>query len=167
MSMYQFAVQQGATALAQAITSSSPEATAAYNAAYQSTTSKLNAREARHTAALNISAIAQDQVLTNTKIKMQKAQAKAQTIISAAAAGVEGGSVDDVMYEADKSAAFAKRSSTEQANQEKETIFGKMSTLNESQFNIEEPEFDLTSTLVGLAGSIDETDLERWGLSIE
>lgn len=167
MSMYQFAVQQGATALAQAITGSSPEATAAYNAAYASTTSKLNVREQRHTASLNLTAIEQDKVLTNTKIQMQKAQSKAQAIIAAAAAGVEGGSVDDVMYEADKSAAFAKRSSTEQANQEKETIFGQMSALVESQFNIEEPSFDLTSTVVGLAGSIDETDLERWGLNIE
>ena len=167
MSMYQYAVMQGASALAEAITGHSAAADAAYNAQYKSTTAKLNARNARHAISINMSSIEQDKVLTNTAINVQKAQQRAAAVIAAAAAGVEGDSVDAVLYEADKAAAFEKRNVAARAEQEKESLFGQLSTLSDSQFNIPEPRFDLGGAVAGLVGSIDETDLTRWGLSLE
>lgn len=167
MSMYQYAVMQGASALAEAITGHSGASEAAYQAQYKSTAAKLSNRQARHAIALNISSIEQDKVLTNTAINVQRAQQRAAAVVAAAAAGSEGESVDAVLYEADKAAAFAKGNEVARANQEKESLFSQLSNMGESQFSIPAPRFDIGESIVGLIGSISETDLTRWGLSSE
>ena len=104
--------------------------TQTYNQIYSQEMQKYNAAEGVHTAQMNIAAINQDQVTTNTTIRANQANAAAQAKVSAATAGVQGGSVDDIMYgtEANEAYAFqANQEKTDQAVQNQLTQIGTQS----------------------------------------
>ena len=101
MTMYtQMAGQVG-----QLIASSRTEDAAAYNAQYQVEVGRHNALSKRDALQANLAAVQQDKVLTNLNIKLNQAQAEANATVAAAAAGVQGQSVDAVVYETKKSEA--------------------------------------------------------------
>jgi hypothetical protein len=79
----------------------------AFNAEYNKFAKQYAALDAKNTAESNISAINQDKILSNVAIQMKQQEAQAAAQVSAAVAGVEGGSVDAGMYSIDANAAMA------------------------------------------------------------
>jgi len=118
MSMYAGAMVQGTQMVSGAMfgVKSSAEIQA-YNNAYSQAVQRYNAREALHDAELNIAAIEQDKVTSNTNIQIQQSQAEAQAKVNAAVAGVTGQSVDDSIYNTKANAAFARRAVEDKSTQ--------------------------------------------------
>tara|TARA_R110002020_G_scaffold39742_3_gene117749 strand:- start:5021 stop:5551 length:531 start_codon:yes stop_codon:yes gene_type:complete len=106
MSIYAQAVMSGMGALEVLATGGNAQTRAAYDESYNETYSAVASRHAAGRAKVaaekNISGIKQDRILTNTMLGMKQAEAEASARVSAAASGVTGGSVDQVIYETHK-----------------------------------------------------------------
>ena len=117
MSVYAYAAQQGISSLNLLMGGQNAGTIGAYNAAYQAEAQRGAARSAINTAESNIAAINQDTILTNAAIDMAQKEATANAAVSAAAAGVSGGSVDAVAYGIDANASMQKQNVEARADQ--------------------------------------------------
>lgn len=70
----------------------------------------------------NIAAVRQDTITANTRIKEAQAEAEANAKVAAAFAGVEGGSVLDVEYQTEVSAALKKDEALRKQKQEEQNL---------------------------------------------
>lgn len=158
--LYQQAVQSGVSALQLAVTGSNAQTKEAYNAAYKAEASRLNIAKNRHTSQLNIAAIEQDKVMSNTLIKMKQNQAEAMAKVSAAAAGVEGGSVDDVINDTETNSVFAIAASNRRAEQDKDTQLANIGNMSSALLSVDEPEFSVLGNLLQAFSSVNEKDFK-------
>ena len=158
--MYAQAAMSGMSALQLMGTGENAETKAAYNQAYAEAAHKAAIREAKHTAELNIAAIKQDKITSNTQISMAQDQAEARAIVSAAAAGVEGGSVDDVIYETKKNEAFALNSANRRAEQATESQLAQIGSQSSSLLAIQESEISYVGELMSAFSSFEMSDLD-------
>lgn len=117
MSIYAHAASQGISTLNLALGGENAVTVAAYNAAYLAEAKRIAQRDVINTAERNISAINQDRILTNTSIEVNQQAVAAQAQVSAAAAGVSGGSVDAVAYGIDANTAMQKQQVNAKADQ--------------------------------------------------
>ena len=86
----------------------------AYNAQYRASARRRNAANAKNTGERNIAALNQNKMLIMKNIEMHQAQAEAQARVSAAVAGVSGGSVEGTIYDT-KASADRRIAATEQS----------------------------------------------------
>lgn len=160
MTMYMQAVQSGVSALELAFTGDNAQTRAAYNQAYQVAAQKAAIQEAKHAAELNVAAIEQDKVTSNTQIRMAQDQAEARAIVNAATAGVEGGSVEDVVYETEKNEAFAINSASRQSEQATESQLAIIGSQSSALLAVQEPEISYVGDLMQAFSSFEMSDLK-------
>lgn len=160
MSLYAQAAQQGMSTLQLLGTGSNAATKAAYNESYQKTAQKFNLAQAKHTSQLNISATKQDKILTDTTIQMQQDQAQALAKVSAAASGVEGGSVDDIIYDTEKNEALALASNAKQSEANIEQHLASIYSNQSSLLAVQDDEISMMGNLVESFGSFEMGDLE-------
>lgn len=98
MSLYQQAAASGMSSVALAISGSNAETEAAKASAYNAQAQRLLSAGAKSAAEKNISAIAQDKIISNVNVRLQQSQAEAMQTLNAAFAGASGGSVADSVY---------------------------------------------------------------------
>ncbi len=160
MSLYMQSVQSGMSSLQLLATGSNAATKASYNEAYKVAASRFNMAAAKQTAQLNISAIEQDKVMSNTQIRINQNQAEANVIVQAAAAGVEGGTIDDIVYDSKKNEALAVASSNKQAENAKESQLAQIHGQQSALLSIDEPEVDFVGNLLSSLGSFELGDLD-------
>jgi len=106
---------------------------AAYGQFYSAFVGMHNAANQRTAAEANIAAIQQDRINTNVVIAMKQDQAEAQAKVSAAVSGVEGQSVNDVLYQTEVNSSVAQSNNRKNAEQQIEnqlaTIYQSTSTM--------------------------------------
>lgn len=160
MSIYAQAVVSGVQALAGTEADRVYDQT--YNQVYANEAKKASIRNAMHTAQLNLSAIEQDRILTNTQIKMNQDQAEAMATVAAATAGVEGGSVDDIMYETHKNEALAINNANRKAEQASESQLASIGSQMSSLLAVNDslPEISYVDNLLGAFSSFEMNDLK-------
>lgn len=90
----------------------------AYNEAYKRETAMANVNAANYAMQQNISAVEQDRITSIKNIERKQNQAEAWAKVNAAAAGVQGGSVQDTIIDTEKNAAFATAAANKQADQQ-------------------------------------------------
>lgn len=116
----------------------------------------------------NITAIKQDTIRSNTQIQMKQDQAEAMAKVSAAAAGVTGGSVSDVLYttevnEVNAMAANEKRAENSIAS-EMESIYASSNAMfAEDTVQQESLGSKALGNTLQAVGSLDEQDFENFG----
>jgi hypothetical protein len=161
MAQYADAVQAGSSALAYMLTGSNAESRAAYNAEYQRLAHRANVLEARQVAQSNLAAIEQDKILSNTQIRINQSHAEAQALVSAAAAGVDGGSVDDVIYDTERNAAFALSRNNAKAEQEKEYQVAAIGSQSSELLAIpDRAEYSSAGAILEAFSSLEQSDLD-------
>ena len=116
MSVYSGAIQAGIGMANLALGGTTAATAAAYNSSFQTVSSKLAASNARSAGERNISAVNQDKVTSNTKIRQQQDEAEANAKVSAAIAGAKGGSVDATIQQTEVNAAHALAASNKLGN---------------------------------------------------
>ena len=117
MSLYGSTVQQGIAQGVSGYFQAKEAERSAFNAEYANTMRRINLQNQQAKAARNINAIRQDTILSNLELQLRQKQAQSQVMVSAAAAGVEGGSVDDVIYSTQSNEAMAKQRVSADAEQ--------------------------------------------------
>lgn len=158
MSIYAQAVMSGINALAG--TEADRVYASTYNQVRATEAKKANIRSAMQAAQYNIAAVKQDKVLSNIEVQINQDNAEAAAKVAAATAGVEGGSVDDVMYETEKNEAFAINRANRQADIATEgylaQITGNMSSL--LSINEDLPKISYVDDLLGAFSSFEVND---------
>jgi hypothetical protein len=101
MSAYIAAAQMGAALI------SNQAGDAAFAAQYNKQMGIFNAGQQVNALEDQISTVKQEQILSVANVQLNQDAAEAQAKVNAAAAGVSGGSVEQVIYETNKDAAFA------------------------------------------------------------
>jgi len=160
VSIYRQAVSTGVSALGLLMTGTNAATSAAYNSAYEAAAIRSSLADAKNTAQMNIAAINQDKVTSNTQIRMQQNRAEAMVIINAAAAGVEGGSVEDVIYETEKNEAFAINKTARHADQAKENQLAMIGSQTSQLLSVDDQEHSLWGDLLGVLSSFEMKDLK-------
>jgi hypothetical protein len=161
MSLYMQAVQSGMSAAQLALTGDNAETKAAYNASYAATQQRLNMANAKVNAESQIAGAKQDKVLAVTDIKMKQAHAEANAKVAAAVAGVEGGSVDDVVYETEKNEAHRIADANKREDQEIESLLGKVYSAQSGLLHVNEPEISYAGELLQAFSSFELEDFQR------
>jgi hypothetical protein len=90
----------------------------AYGQYYSAFAGMHNAANQRSAAEANIAAIKQDRINTNVVIAMKQDQAEAQAKVAAAVSGVEGQSVNDVIYQTEVNSSVAQSNNRKNAEQQ-------------------------------------------------
>lgn len=161
MSVYAYAASQGISSLNLLAGGQNAGTVGAYNAAYQAEANRMAARDVINTAESNIAAINQDKILTNVAIELQQQQAQANAAVSAATAGVSGGSVDAVSYGIDVNASMQKQHVEARADQLTEqqlgAIYSGSITLSSIQ---DQPETTVVDGLMTAASQVTNQDLK-------
>jgi len=150
----QLAVQRGAQAAQLMFTGENAESKQHFNAAYNVAVGRFNAQDAKHAAELNLAAIKQDTILSNTKIQLQQNQAEAAALVSAAAAGVVGGSVDDVIYETERTAAFAVNANVQASDNRAESQLASIGSNTSSLLTMEDNDNNLFGDILEFGGGV-------------
>lgn len=160
MSLYTQAMVSGMNALTGA--QADQIYTSTYNQVYAQEAQKANIRNAMGVAQTNVAAIKADQILTNTQIRMNQDEAEARAIVNAAAAGVEGGSVDDIVYDTERNAAFATNAANQQAEQEVENQLAQIGSGTSALLAVDDDlqEISVVNDLMGAFSSFEMGDLE-------
>jgi len=133
MSIYAQAVQSGLSAAQLAFTGDNAATTAAYNQSFAEQSQRLAAAASKNTAEKNIAAIKQDTILTNVQLQMNQDQAEAFAKVNAAASGVKGQSVDDVVYQSETNEVYAVARNKRQSSQR---IDSELARVNSAQSNL-------------------------------
>jgi len=161
MALYAQAVQSGIKFAGLAAGVETAETVAAYNAEYSSISSKLAASRSRSATERNISAVNQDRINSNTKIRQQQDEAEAHAKVSAALAGSTGASVEAVASQTETNAALATSASNKAAEQQIENL--KAGVYNSSmglQTNVQVPKSSIVGDLANAFSSFELSDLE-------
>ena len=156
MSMYAMAAQQGISTMNLMMGGDNAGTIAAYNEAYQKEAKMYAAQDQINLAESNIASIEQDRILTNVQIEMHQANAKADAQVSAAAAGVSGGSVDAVAYGIDANASMQKQHAQAEADQlTEQQLAGVVS--GSTNLSSAQSMSNTTSTGAAVAGAVGQT----------
>jgi hypothetical protein len=157
MSIYAQAVSTGVQALATAL---DPEGSAAYANAYNTAAARFKASSAKNVAERNISAVRQDKVLTNTKIQLQATQAEAMQRVQNAVAGREGGSVNDVSGEIQKTASQLTQANNKETRQKEESLLAEVNNSHSSLLSIRDQEQSFASGMLEAFSAFEFSDLK-------
>lgn len=157
MSIYAHAMQVGVQALA---TYADLEGSAAYADAYNKTSARLRSASAKNAAEKNISAVRQDKILTNTKIKLQATQAAAMQKVQNAFAGNEGQSADTVIGEIDKTASQMQQANEKQSRQQEESLLASVNNSQGALLSIRDSKESFASGLLNMFSAFEFSDLK-------
>lgn len=161
--LYGQAIQSGMSALNLMAGGENAETIAAYNNAYNSYATKFATLDVKNAAEDNISAISQDKILSNVAIEQSQSEARAAAMVSAAVAGVSGGSVDAGMYQIDVNASMQKATVNARAAQLTEQQLAQVNSAQSNYNSVPKVQDSslLSGALTGLGkavGSLQESD---------
>lgn len=160
MSIYAQAVQSGMQGMELFATGSNAGTVAAYNTAYAEAAAKANILSVRQTLQKNIAAVQQDKVTSNTAIQMKQDQAEAWAKVNAATAGVQGGSVDDAIYDTKKNEAFALQASQRNADQQVTSMGTQIGNQTSQLQSVQNTEISYAGDLLQAFSSFEKSDLD-------
>lgn len=160
MSIYAQAVQSGLSAAQLAFTGENAQTKAAYNQSFAEQAARLAAAERKHTAEKNISAIKQDKILSNTQIQMSQDQAEAFAKVNAAAAGVQGQSVEDVVYQTEANETYAMSRNKRQADQRIESELARVNSAQASLLSVTDSSPNVMGDLLNAFSSFERKDFK-------
>ena len=160
MSIYMQAVQSGVSSLALAMSGSNAETEEARIGAYNAQSRRIASSNARSAAEKNISAIAQDKILTNVNIRLQQSQAEAMQSLQAAFSGSEGGSIEDTVYVTQSGAENLIASNNRQAKQATEQQKSQVSGAHAAMLSVEDKKISTSDAVIGSLGSFELNDLK-------
>ena len=165
--MYQQAMVQGASAMQLAITGDNAGTRAAYdqsfNDNYATEMNRFNAAKARHAIQGNMAAAMQDRVLTDMEIQRSQAIAEANATVAAAAAGVEGMSVDQGIDQTKLNATRAQQANDKATKQEISSLVSGLG-VHQAALLAEAPKQDFGNAfdaVLTAVGSVDLNDIKR------
>jgi len=143
------------TGVADLMTGASADAAyeAAYGQFYSAFAGMHNAANQRTAAEANISAIQQDRINTNVVIAMKQDQAEAQAKVSAAVSGVEGQSVNDVLYQTEVNSSVAQSNNRKNAEQQIENQLATVYQSTSTMLALDNPQVSSPSIAMSLANS--------------
>ena len=160
MSLYMETAQTGMGVAQLLLTGENAKTKKMYNKAYKAMSDRRNAANRMHTAQLNISSIQQDKVTSNTQVRMMQDEAEAAAKVSAAAAGVSGQSYRDVLYDTERSEAFAISSNEKEAANRSESMLARVGNAKSTLLTVDEPEVSLIGDLFSSLSSVTGEDLK-------
>lgn len=146
---------------------------AAFNAAYAAQSNRIAAVARKNAAERNIAAIKQDKILTNIAIQNRQDEAEAFARVNAAASGVQGQSVRDVIYETEKNEAHAIASAKKQSEQLVENELARINNAQAALLSVEKVEISTTGELMRAFSSLELSDfktsaaLQEDGISLQ
>lgn len=159
MSIFASAMQSGMSTLS-SLTGNSAASQEAFNAAYNVHAGRLASASAKNAAEKNISAIAQDKIISNLNIKLQQSQAEAMKSVGAAFAGVEGGSVEDGMYVVQSSAENLVAANNQQADQETEEQLARVNQSAATLASSRDTKIGTANAIIGGLSNFELSDLK-------
>lgn len=160
MSIYGQSAQSGMNSLQLMLTGANAGTDAAYNAAYAAQARKSNITKAMGVAQQNIAAFKQDTVTSNTEIQLQQLQAEAAAVVGAAAAGVEGGVLNDAVRATERNAGFAVGMVNAREDQLVESQLATIGSQSSALLTVQEPKISVVGDLLGFASSFELGDLQ-------
>ena len=160
MSIYAGAIQQGGAFANLALGGRTAETANAYNSTFSTISAKMAASRARSASERSISAVMQDKVLSNTKIRQNQDEAEAAARVSSALAGTRGASVDATIGQTKINESLATAASNKAAEQAKENAkAGVFNATMQMQTNIQQPKSTIAGNLINALSSFDMGDL--------
>jgi len=161
MSIYAGAIQQGAAFANLALGGDTAETAAAYNSTFKTVSSKMAASRARNASERNISAVLQDKVMSNTKIRQQQDEAEAAARVSSALSGAKGASVEATIGQTKTNEAHALSASNKAAAQAIENSkAGVYNATMQMQSNVAVPKSSVAGNLMNALSSFEMNDLK-------
>ncbi len=161
MSIYAQAIQSGTQFANLALGGDTAETAAAYNNTFKTISSKMAASRARSAAERNISAVMQDKILSNTKIRQQQDEAEAMARVSTALSGAKGASVEATIGQTETNESYALAASNKAADQAIENSkAGIFNATMQMQTNIEVPKTTIAGSLMTALSSFEMNDLK-------
>ena len=161
MSIYAGAIQQGFSFANLALGGSTAESVAAYNNTFKTVSGKMAASRARSAAERNISAVMQDKVMSNTKIRQQQDEAEAMARVSTALSGAKGASVEATIGQTETNEAHALAASNKAHDQAIENSkAGIFNATMQMQTNVEVPKSSIAGNLMNALSSFEMNDLK-------
>ncbi len=157
MSVYAHVLQTGVQALA---TYADLEGSAAYANAYNNAAARFKAADAKNVAERNISAVRQDKVLTNAKIKIQATQAEAMQKVQNAVSGNEGQSADTVIGEIHKTANQMQQANEKQSRQQEESLLASVNNSHGALLSVRDSKESFASGLLSMFSAFEFSDLK-------
>jgi hypothetical protein len=155
--MYASAVQTGLSTIANyANVRGSPEFANAYNNA----AARFRSASAKNTAERNISAVRQDKILSNTKIKLQATQAEAMQRVQNAMAGREGGSVNDTLSEIGKSESQMIQSTEKVARQQEESLLASVNAAQGALLSVRDEKISMLGSALDMFSGFEFSDIK-------
>lgn len=160
MSIYAQAVQSGMTTVGLMMSGKNGETEAARISAYNAQAQRIAASGARATAEKNISAIAQDKIISNVNIRLQQSQAEAMKSLQAAFAGVSGGSVEDSAYVVKSQAENLVAANNQNAQQATEQQLSMVSKSHSAMLSVEDSRISTADAIFKGLSSFEMNDLK-------
>ena len=115
---------------------------AIYKKVYDREVTNANLRKAKHAAELNVAAVHQDKVLSDSEIKLRQDKAQALIEVSAATSGVSGSSVSSTVYSSERNEAFALSNNERKYEQTSEGLLADIGNKQAAMLEIEDVEID-------------------------
>lgn len=146
----------------------------AYSAEYSRVANMEAGKEALAKAQANIAAVKQDKILTDINIQMNQDAAEAQALVSAAAAGVEGGSVEAVALDTEINEVMAKQANAKAEEQGVQNALSAIGSASATMLSNDEVAqvgqvtgggVDWAGSLAGVAGSLSNDQYKDLGNS--
>jgi len=160
MSIYAQAVQSGLSAAQLAATGENAQTKAAWNESYAAQSKRLAALDRKQTAEKNIAAIKQDKILSDTSIQMQQDQAEAFAKVNAAAAGMQGQSAEDVVYQTEANEVYAMSRNKRQASQRIESELARVNSAQAAYLGVTETSPNVMGELLQAFSSFERNDFK-------
>lgn len=160
MSLYVQAAQSGISTIGLAMSGKNAETEAARIGAYNAQAQRLAASGARAAAERNISAIAQDKIISNVNIRLQQSQAEAMQTLQAAFAGVSGGSVEDSAYVVKSGAENLIAANSAKAEQATEQQLAQVSKSHSAMLSVEDEYISTSGRIAKDLGQFELNDLK-------
>ena len=135
----------------------------AYDQAYSAAARRSDAMNRIFAASRRISSIKQDKILSNVDIQMKQNQAEAEAKVAAAFAGVEGGSVDAVIYQTESNAAHRVAETRKKADQSIENELTAAYNAQGVMLSTTEAKSSYMGTFAEGLSSLDRGDIARFG----
>lgn len=160
MSLYAQAAQSGVSTLALVASGSNAESEAAKAAAYNNQARRIAAAGARSAAERNISAIAQDKIVSNLNVRLRQSQAEAMKTLQSAFAGVEGGSVEDSNYVVQAGAENLVAANNQRAEQATEQQLARVNQSHSAMLSVTDEKISTVDRVLQDLGSFELSDLK-------
>lgn len=171
--IYANAVSDGVMAGELLVTGSNDQSRRVYAAVYNSTYGTMAKRfasaDAKNIMERNIANVQQDKILSNMQLQISEAQQVAQIELSAALAGVTGGSVDAVLNQTRANAVMAKASVSREAEQATQSLLANVNSAQADMLStrLQKTSFSPVGPILSRLASIDREDMKTaasfWG----